>query len=104
MLYVTMNEIPGKKIQAIGVVQGSVVRTKHIGRDIMAGFKAIAGGEIKAYTELMYEAREIASKRMIEHAQAANADAIVGVRYSTCSVMGNASEVMAFGTAVKFVD
>ncbi|MCL2168933.1 MAG: YbjQ family protein [Defluviitaleaceae bacterium] len=103
MLHVTTFEIPGVNIQHIGLVQGSVVRTKHIGRDIAAGFKSLAGGEIKGYTELMYETRAIATERMIEHAKASGADAVVGVRYSTCSVMGNASEVMAYGTAVKFV-
>ena len=103
MLHVTANEIPGRNFQHIGMVQGSVVRTKHIGRDIAASFKSIAGGEIKGYTELMYEARAIATQRMIEHAQSAGADAIVAVRYSTCAVMGNASEVMAYGTAVKFI-
>ncbi|MCL2854374.1 MAG: heavy metal-binding domain-containing protein [Defluviitaleaceae bacterium] len=102
MLIVTMQEIPGKQIANMGLVQGSVVQTKHIGRDIGASFKSLVGGEIKAYTELMVEARKIATDRMVEQAKALNADAIVAVRYITCSVMGGASEVMAYGTAVKF--
>ena len=102
MLITTITDIPGKTYEVIGLVQGSVVRTKHIGRDIMAGLKSIAGGEIKGYTELMLETRAIATQRMTEQAQTLGADAIVCVRYSTCAVMQNASEVMAFGTAVKF--
>jgi uncharacterized protein YbjQ (UPF0145 family) len=103
MLIVTANEIPGKNVEMLGTAQGSVVRTKHVGRDIMAGLKSLAGGEIRGYTELMYETRNIATERMIEHARSMGADAIVALRYSTCAVMGGASEVMAFGTAVKFV-
>lgn len=102
MLIVTMPEIPGKQIANMGLVQGSVVQTKHIGRDIGASFKSIVGGEIHSYTELMVEARKIATDRMVEQARTLNADAIVAVRYVTCSVMGGASEVMAYGTAVKF--
>jgi uncharacterized protein YbjQ (UPF0145 family) len=102
MLIVTMPEIPGKQIANMGLVQGSVVQTKHIGRDIGASFKSIVGGEIHSYTELMVEARKIATDRMVEQAKTLNADAIVAVRYVTCSVMGGASEVMAYGTAVKF--
>jgi len=102
MLIVTANEISGKNIQCLGLVQGSVVMTKHIGRDIAAGFKSLAGGEIKGYTELMNEARTISTQRMSEHAKSLGADAVIAVRFSTCSVMGGASEVMAYGTAVKF--
>ena len=103
MLMVTCNEIPGQNFKVIGLVQGSVVKTKHIGRDIGASFKSLVGGEINAYTELMYEARKTATERMIEHAKSAGADAIVAVRISTCSVMGGSSEVMMYGTAVKYV-
>ena len=102
MLIVTTHEIPGKEFEVLGLVQGSVVKTKHIGRDIAASFKSIAGGEIKGYTELMYEARNIATERLIAHAQSCGADAIISARYITCSVMGGASEVMAYGTAVKY--
>jgi len=103
MLIVTTNDVPGKNIELLGLVQGSTVRAKHLGKDIMAGFKALAGGEITAYTQLMYEARGIATERMIEHARQLGADAIVACRYQSCSVMDGSSEIMAFGTAVKFV-
>ena len=103
VLIVTSDVIPGKNFEVVGLVRGSVVRAKHIGRDIAAGFKSIAGGEIKAYTELMYETRNIATERMIADAREMRADAIICVRYETCSIMGNSSEVMAYGTAVKFV-
>ena len=103
MLICTTNDIPGKNIQALGFVQGSIVRTKDVGRSMFAGLRAIAGGEIKIFTDLLNEARAIAINRMIEDAQKAGADAIVGVRVITCSVMNGASEVTAYGTAVKFV-
>jgi len=74
MLIVTTNDIPGKTIEALGLVQGSTVRAKHLGKDIMAGFKSLAGGEITAYTQLMYEARGIATERMIEHARQLGAE------------------------------
>jgi len=103
MLLLTANEVPGKNIEVLGLVRGNVVRAKHIGRDIMAGFKSLAGGEIKQYTELMNEARDIATARLVEHAKSINADAIVAIRYETCSIMDGSSEVMAYGTAVKFI-
>jgi len=103
MLITTTNDIPGKNIELLGIVQGSTVRAKHLGKDILAGFKSLAGGEIAAYTELMYEARTIATQRMIDHAHQMGADAIVAARYQSCSVMDGSSEIMAFGTAVKYV-
>ena len=102
MLIVTTHEIPGKTFELLGLVQGNVVKTKHVGRDFMAGLKSIAGGEIRGYTELLIEARTTATERMLEQARALGADAIVSCRFVTCSVMANASEVMAYGTAVKF--
>ncbi|MCL2839344.1 MAG: YbjQ family protein [Defluviitaleaceae bacterium] len=102
MIIVTSEFIQGKELEHIGLVQGSVVRAKHIGKAMLAGFRAIAGGEIDEYTELMYEARKIATDRMSLAAHQMQADAIVAVRYSTCSVMDGSSEVMAYGTAVKF--
>ena len=103
MLIVTTDTIPGKNLEMLGLARGSTVRAKHMGRDIMAGFKTMVGGEIAGYTELLNESREIATNRMIKEAQALNADAIVCVRYITCSVVQGASEVTAYGTAVKFV-
>jgi len=103
MLSTTTEGIPGKNYEALGLVKGSVVRAKHIGRDIMAAFRNMAGGEIYAYTELLNEAKEIATTRMEEEAKALGADAIVSVRFVTSPVMDGANEVMAYGTAVKFV-
>ena len=102
MILVTTDTIAGKNLETLGLVQGNVVRAKHLGRDIMAGLKSLAGGEIRGYTELMIDARRIATDRMVEDAKRLGADAVVCVRYSSCSVMDGASEVMAFGTAVKF--
>ena len=103
MLIATTNDIPGKNIELLGLVQGSTVRAKHLGKDIMAGFKSLAGGEITAYTQLMYEARTIATDRMVDMARQMGADAIIAARYQSCSVMDGSSEIMAFGTAVKYV-
>ena len=102
MLMITTENIPGRNLQMLGLVKGNVVRAKHIGRDIMAGFKSLVGGEIVGYTELLVEARQIATERMEKEAKSMGADAITGVRYVTCSVMDGASEVMVYGTAVKF--
>ena len=103
MLMTTTEMVPGRNIEVLGLVKGSIVSTKHIGRDIMAGFKTIVGGEIAGYTELLNESREKAISRMQKEAKALNADAVTCMRFVTCSVMNGASEVMAYGTAVKFV-
>jgi len=102
MLMVTSEFIQGKELEHLGLVQGSVVRAKHIGKALLAGFRAIGGGEIVEYTELMLEARQVATDRMVEDAKKLRSDAIISVRYSTCSVMEGNSEVMAYGTAVRF--
>ena len=86
----------------LGMVKGSTVRSKNIGKDLTASFKTLVGGELKAYTEMMNEARDIATKRMVAEAQAMQADAVINVRYSSASVMQGAAEVIAYGTAVKF--
>ena len=102
MIYTTTETVPGKEIEAVlGIVNGNVVQSKHLGRDIMAGLKGLVGGELKGYTEMLTEARNIAVERLIEDAEKLNADAIVGVRYTTCSVIDGASEILVFGTAVK---
>ena len=100
----TTNYITGKNLETLGLVEGSTVQSKHIGRDLAASFKNIVGGELKGYTEMMNEARAIATKRMIAEAEALGADAIVNVRYASSSVMDGAAEVIAYGTAVKFVN
>ena len=102
MLIITTETIPNQGYNVLGTVIGNIVRTKHIGRDIMAGLKSLVGGEVVGYTELLTEARAIATKRMIEEAQKLEADAIIGARYITCDVMSGASEVTVFGTAVKY--
>lgn len=102
MILVNIETIPGKEItEALGVVKGQVVQSKHIGRDFMAGMKTIVGGEIKSYTDMMCETRKIATDRMIEEAEKLGADAIVGIRYASSEIMQGASEMLAYGTAVK---
>ncbi len=102
MLIVSTNEIIGKEIQeTLGVVKGEIVQSKNFGRDFMAGMKTLVGGEIKGYTEMIREARQIATKRMVDEAEALKADAIVGVRYGSSSVMQGCAEIIVYGTAVK---
>jgi len=102
MIYTTTETVPGKEIEAVlGIVNGNMVKSKHVGRDIMAGLKGIVGGELKGYTEMLMEARNVAVERLIEDAKKLNADAIVGIRFTTSSVTDGASEILVFGTAVK---
>ncbi len=103
MIIVTLENIPGKNFEVLGLVKGSTIQSKNIGKDIGASFKTLIGGELGAYTEMMNEARALATKRMVDEAQNLGADAIVAMRYSSSSVMAGAAEVMAYGTAVKFV-
>jgi len=101
MLISTLEYIPGKNIDKhLGIVQGSTVRAKHVGKDILAGLKNIVGGELRAYTELLQEARQEAVDRMVEQATAIGANAIVNVRFATSSVAQGAAELFAYGTAV----
>jgi uncharacterized protein YbjQ (UPF0145 family) len=103
MLMTTTEQVPGKQVsEVLGIVKGSTVRTRNIGRDIGAGLKSIVGGEVKGYTEMSEQAREEALNRMYNQAKEMNADAVVGVRFSTTMIMQGASEMLAFGTAVKF--
>ena len=104
MILVNIGEIPGKKIEVLGLVKGSVVQSKHVGRDLMAGLKTLVGGEIAGYTEMLIEARQVATKRMVDDAEKLGADAILRVTYESAAIMQNAAEVMAYGTAVKFVE
>lgn len=103
MMIVTTDYISGKELQMIGIVRGSTVHSKNIGKDIMSSFKTIVGGEIVSYTEMMNEARAIATKRMVEDAEAQGADAIVNMRYASSAIMQGAAEIIAYGTAVKFI-
>ncbi|NOY00866.1 MAG: YbjQ family protein [Verrucomicrobia bacterium] len=103
MILTNIESIPGKNIiEHYGLVQGSTIRAKHVGRDLMAGLKNIVGGELKGYTELMKEARQQASDRMVEQAQELGADAIINIRFTTTSVSQGAAEMLAYGTAVRF--
>ena len=104
MLLVNIEYIPGKEIEALGMVKGTVVQSKNFGKDFMAGMKTLVGGEITAYTEMLGEARQIASGRMAAEAEALGADAVVAMRYASSSVMQGAAECIAYGTAVKFID
>ena len=103
MKLVSIETNPGKNFEVIGVVKGTIVQSKNFGKDFMAGMKTLVGGEISSYTEMLVEARQIATKRMVDEAEQLGADAIVGVRYASSSVMQGAAEVLAYGTAVKFV-
>lgn len=102
MILLTIKYVPGREIEALGLVKGTVVQSKNFGKDFMAGMKTIVGGEIRGYTEMLIEARQIATKRMVDEAEALGADAVVGLRYGSASVMQGAAEVIAYGTAVKF--
>ena len=102
MIIVTTDKIEGKDIkESLGIVKGEIVQSKNFGRDFMAGMKTLIGGEIKGYTEIIAEARKIATERMIEEAENLDADAIVGVRYGSSAVMQGAAEIIVYGTAVK---
>lgn len=102
IIVTTGNEVPGKKIiQILGVVKGNTVRARNIGRDIGAGLKSIVGGEVKTYTQMIQNARDEAFNRMVNDAIELGANAIIGVRFTTSMVMQGASEILAYGTAVK---
>jgi uncharacterized protein YbjQ (UPF0145 family) len=101
MKLVTIDSIPGREFEALGMVKGTIVQSKNFGRDFMAAMKTLVGGEIVSYTEMLNEARQIATKRMVDEAEKLGADAVVGVRYGSSAVMQGAAEVVAYGTAVK---
>ena len=103
MKLISIENIPGQDYEVLGLVKGTIVQSKNFGRDFMAGMKTLVGGEIVGYTEMLTEARQIATKRMVDEAEQLGADAIVGVRYASSSVMQGAAEVLAYGTAVKFL-
>lgn len=103
MQLLSINYVPGKEIEALGIVKGSIVQTKHMGKDFMAGMKTLVGGEIRSYTDMLNEARAIATQRMAEEAMAIGADAVIGVTYGSSAIMQGAAEIVAYGTAVKIV-
>lgn len=101
MILTNIEYIPGKEIEIISIVKGSTIQTKNIGRDITQGFKSMVGGELVAYTQMLNEARALATKRMVEEAESLNADAVINVRYTSSMVAAGAAEILAYGTAVK---
>lgn len=103
MLLVTTETVSGKNLEMLGLVKGSTIQTVNAFKDIGSGLKTLVGGELGSYNEMMMKARGVATDRMVKEAEALGADAIVGVRYSSSSVMQSAAEIMAYGTAVKFV-
>lgn len=104
MKLLSIEYIPNAEIEALGMVKGTIVQTKNVGKDFMAGMKTLVGGEIVGYTQMLEEARQIAVKRMVDEAKALGADAIIGVRYGSSQVMAGAAEVIAYGTAVRILD
>ena len=99
----TINSVPGKTVvEVLGYVKGSTVQTKNFGKDILAGFKSLIGGEISSYTDMMNEARKIATERLLKDAEALGANGVVGFRLQSSAVMGGAAEIIAYGTAVRF--
>lgn len=102
MILVNTDYISGKELEMLGLVKGSTIQSKNIGRDITQSFKTIVGGELKAYNDMMNDARALATKRMVEEAPCIIADAIVNIRYASSAIMQGAAEVIAYGTAVKF--
>ncbi len=102
MLLVNTDFITGKELETLGIVKGNVVQCRNVGRDFMAGIKTLVGGELKEYTEMLNQARQIAIKRMVDEAESLGADAIINIRYASSSIMQGAAEVIAYGTAVKY--
>lgn len=101
MMVSNLEIVPGRRVvKHLGLVQGSTVRAKHVGKDLLAGLKNIVGGELKSYTELLLEARQEATERMVEQAEAIGANAVLNVRFSTSSITQGAAELLAYGTAV----
>lgn len=102
MILVTTEYITGKELEMLGMVKGSTIQSRNLGKDITQGLKSLVGGELKSYAEMMNEAMALATKRMVEEAGALHADGIVAIRFASSSVMQGAAEVIAYGTAVKF--
>ena len=104
MILVNTDYISGKELETLGLVKGSTIQSKHIGKDLLQSFKTLVGGELKSYNEMMNEARALATKRMVAEAEKLGADAIVNIRYASSAIMQGAAEVIAYGTAVKFIE
>ena len=102
MKLLSINYIPDQEIEALGMVKGTIVQTKNVGRDFMAGMKTLVGGEIVGYTQMLNEARQIAIKRMVDEAKELGADAVIDIKYGSSQIMADAAAVIAYGTAVKY--
>ncbi len=102
MILVNTDFISGKEIETIGIVKGSTIQSKHMGKDILSGLKTMVGGELTAYNDMMNEARALATKRMVGEAEGLKADGVVNIRYASSAIMQGAAEVIVYGTAVKF--
>ena len=102
MKLLSINYIPDQEIEALGMVKGTIVQTKNVGRDFMAGMKTLVGGEIVGYTQMLNEARQIAIKRMVDEAKELGADAVIDIKYGSSQIMAGAAEVIEYGTAVKY--
>jgi len=102
MILVNTDFITGQNLETLSIVKGSTIQSKNIGKDILSGFKTLVGGELTSYSKMINEARAIATKRMVEEAEKLEADGVINIRYSSSSVMQGASEVLVYGTAVKF--
>ncbi len=102
MILVNTDYITGKELEMLGIVKGSTIQTKNVGRDISQSFKSLVGGELQSYNQMMNDARALATKRMVEEASSLGADAVVNIRYASSAVMAGAAEVIVYGTAVKF--
>jgi uncharacterized protein YbjQ (UPF0145 family) len=103
MILVNTDYVSGKELETLALVKGSTIQSKNLGRDILQSFKTMVGGELKSYNDMMNEARALATKRMVAEAEALGADAVVNIRYASSSIMARAAEVIAYGTAVKFM-
>ena len=104
MILVNTDYISGKELETLSLVKGSTIQSKHIGKDLANSFKTLVGGELTSYNQMMNEARAIATKRMVKEAEELGADAIVNIRYASSAIMQGAAEVIAYGTAVKFIN
>ena len=104
MILVNTDYITGKELEMLGLVRGSTIQSKHLGKDIAQSFKTLVGGELKSYNEMMNEARAIATKRMVAEAEELGAEAVVNIRYASSAIMQGAAEVIVYGTAVKFAN
>ena len=104
MILVNTDYISGKELEMLGLVKGSTIQSKHLGKDLAEAFKSMVGGELKAYNDMMNEARALATKRRVAEAEALGADAIVNIRYASSAIMQSAAEVIAYGTAVKIIN